>query len=118
MDLRDTTGDGPVRLTAEQVADLLETVYTANGRMAAEVDLILGSRAAVSPSTVDRFARLADELRPAAAARAELAALESDLLKAGTALWMRRRRTAAATASARVVHRCSAAQRWSGGQSA
>ena len=99
MDSRDTTGDGPVRLTGEQVADLLEKVYAANSRMAAEVDLILGSRAAVSQSTVDRFARL-------------VAALEPDLLMAGTSLWMRRRRAASTSASAR------AAQRWSGGQSA
>ncbi|WP_375502706.1 hypothetical protein [uncultured Jatrophihabitans sp.] len=111
MDLRDTTGHEPVRLTAEQVADLLETVYAANGRMAAEVELIVGSRTAVSQSTVDRLPRLADELGPGAAARAELAALESGLLMAGTSSWMRRRRTASATASAR------AAQRWSGGQS-
>ena len=111
MDFRDTDQAGPVRISAEQVADLLETVYAANGRMASEVDLILGSRAAVSQATVDRFARLADELRPGAAARAALAAIDPDLLMAGTSLWMRRRRETG-TAGAR------AAVRWSGGRSA
>ena len=112
MDLRDINQARPVRISTARVADLLETVYAANGRMASEVDLILGSRAAVSQATVERFVRLADELRPGAAARAELAQLDPDLLMAGTSLWMRRRRGTTRTASAR------AAARWSGGQSA
>lgn len=113
IDPTDTTGHADcARLTAEQVADLLETVHAANGRIACEVDLIFGSRAAVGQHTVDRFTRLAIELRPGAAARAELAALNSDLLMAGTSLWMPRRRTSAASANAR------AAQRWGGRQTA
>lgn len=99
--------------TPEQVADLIQEVYEANGLLADEVDCILGSRAAVSDATIDRFTRLADRLRPGAAARAHLADLDSSLLMAGTSVWMvRRRQGAACSASGR------AALRWSGEESA
>lgn len=98
--------------TVEQVADLLDVVYQANGRMAAEVDRIIGSRAAVSQATIDRFTRLAADLRPGARARAELSDLDPDLLLAGTSVWMACRRARADSASGR------ADARWSGGLSA
>ena len=98
--------------TVEQVADLLDAVYQANGRMAAEVDRIIGSRAAVSQATIDRFTRLAADLRPGARARAELSDLDPDLLLAGTSVCMARRRARADSASGR------AEARWSGGLSA
>lgn len=77
--------------TAEQVADLLEAVADANGWMAIELDGILSSRATVSQATVDRFSRLAEQLRPGASARARLSNLDPDLLLAATSLWMSRR---------------------------
>lgn len=78
--------------TAEQVADLLEAVADANGWMAIELDGILSARATVSQATVDRFSRLAEQLRPGASARARLSNLDPDLLLAATSLWMSRRR--------------------------
>lgn len=95
--------------TAEQVADLLEAVADANGWMAIELDGILSSRAAVSQATVDRFSRLAEQLRPGASARARLSKLDPDLLLAATSLWMSRRQpvqSAAARARSRWTTRC------------
>gem|GEM_PF-5231954 len=87
--------------TAEQVADLLEAVADANGWMAIELDGILSARTTVSQATVDRFSRLAEQLRPGASARARLSNLDPDLLLAATSLWMSRRRPAqSATARA------------------
>lgn len=94
--------------TAEQVADLLDVVSEANGRIAAEVDRIVGSRAAVSQGTVDRLTYLADELRPGAAARTQLSALDPSLLLAGTSVWLKRRRRRKDSAAAR------AQTRWAG----
>ncbi len=79
--------------TAEQVADLLEAVADANGWMAAESAEsggILSSRATVSQVTVDRFSRLAEQLRPGASARARLSNLDPDVLLAATSLWLSR----------------------------
>lgn len=76
--------------TAEQVADLLEAVADANGWMAIELDGTLSSRAAVSQATVDRFSRLAEQLRPGASARARLSNLDPGLLLAATSVWMSR----------------------------
>ena len=95
--------------TAEQVADLLEAVADANGWMAAELDGILRSRAAVSQATVDRFSRLAEQLRPGASARARLSNLDPDLLLRATSLWMSRCQpvqSAAARAQTRWTTRC------------
>ncbi len=91
--------------TAEEVADLLDVVSGANGRIAAEVDRIVGSRAAVSQVTVDRLTQLADHVRPAAAARTQLSALDPSLLLAGTSVWLERRRTRADSAAARAQAR-------------
>ena len=94
--------------TAEQVADLLEAVADANGWMAIELDGILSSRATVSQATVDRFSRLAEQLRPGASARARLSKLDPDLLLAATSLWMSRRQpvqSAAARAQSRWTTR-------------
>ena len=99
--------------TVEQVADLLDEVDAANGLLADEMDRILGSRAAVSQSTIDRFTRLADQLRPGARARAQLSDLDPSRVLAGTKIWMARNRERSAdTASDR------AASRWSGEASA
>ena len=95
--------------TVEEVADLLDEVYAANGLLADEMDRILGSRAAVSQSTIDRFTRLADQLRPGARARAQLSGLDPSRVLAGTKVWMARNRERSAySASGR------AASRWSG----
>jgi hypothetical protein len=95
--------------TFEQVADLLDEVYAANGLLADEMDRILGSRAAVSQSTIDRFTRLADQLRPGARARAQLSGLDPSRVLAGTKVWMARNRERSVnSASGR------AASRWSG----
>jgi hypothetical protein len=95
--------------TLEQVADLLDEVYAANGLLADEMDRILGSRAAVSQSTIDRFTRLADKLRPGARARAQLSRLDPSRVLTGTKVWIaRNRERSAKSASGR------AASRWSG----
>ena len=94
--------------TAEQVADLLEAVADANGWMAIELDGILSSRAAVIQATVDRFSRLAEQLRPGASAWARLSNLNPGLLLAATSLWMSRRQpvqSAAARAQSRWTTR-------------
>ena len=80
--------------TPKDVADLLDVVAQANSRLTSEVDRLLGSRAAVSGTTVERPLRLADDLRPGAAARAELSALadlDTDMLLAGMSEWLLRR---------------------------
>lgn len=97
------------------VVDLLNTVYQANERMAVELDRLTASRSSVSDADVQAFLRLADELRPGAAARARLAELDNDLQVAGAAEWIARHRqhhpgarlvpTAAGPASRRAVHR-------------
>jgi len=105
----------PIRdhCSIEQVADLLDELYAANGLLAVEMDRTLGSRAAVSQATIDRFTHLADELRPGARARAELSDLDPSRVLAGTRVWLaRNRERAAATVSGR------AASRWSGEASA
>jgi hypothetical protein len=95
--------------TVEQVADLLDEVYAANGLLAEEVDRIIGSRAAVSQATVERFARLAEQLRGGAQARATLSALDPALLLAGASAWTARRHARDSATAARR-----AAARWSG----
>ena len=77
----------PTREQIEQVVALLEVVYQANGRMAAELDRLAASRASVTG-----LLRLADDLRPGAAARARLAELRQDVQVAGAAEWIARRR--------------------------
>jgi hypothetical protein len=99
--------------SAAQVADLLDAVAAANGRIAAEADRIARSRAATSLTTVDRLTRLADDLRPAARARVQLSLLDPELLLAGTSVWLTRRRTQpTGTTTASAAGR--AAARWSG----
>ena len=89
--------------TPKDVADLLDVVARANSRLTSEVDRLLGSRAAVSGTTVDRLLRLADDLRPGAAARTELSALadlDTDVLLAGMSEWLLRRRCPSTAARA------------------
>ncbi len=92
----------PGGTTAEQVADLLDVVSAANGRIAAEAARIVNSRAAVSRATVQRLTQLADQLRPAAAARMQLSALGPSLLLAGTSVRLERRRQRTDSAAARA----------------
>jgi hypothetical protein len=98
---------------AGQVADLLDTVHEANARIAAEIDRVIGCRAAVSQTTIDRFIRLAAQLSPGNRARAALSELDPDLLLAGVSVWTARRR--ARTDSAAITR---AERRWSTGMSA
>ena len=89
--------------TPKDVADVLDVVAQANSRLTSEVDRLLGSRAAVSGTTVDRLLRLADDLRPGAAARTELSALtdlDTDVLLAGMSEWLLRRRCPSTAARA------------------
>ncbi len=89
--------------TPKDIADLLDVVAQANSRLTSEVDRLLGSRAAVSGTTVDRLLRLADDLRPGAAARTELSALadlDTDVLLAGMSEWLLRRRCPSTAARA------------------
>ena len=82
----------PTREQIDHVVALLEVVYQANGRMAAELDRLASSRASVSEASVTGLLRLAEDLRPGAAARAHLAELEQDVQVAGAAEWIARRR--------------------------
>lgn len=82
----------PTREQIEHVVALLEVVYQANGLMAAELDRLASSRASVSEASVTGLLRLAEDLRPGAAARAHLAELEQDVQVAGAAEWIARRR--------------------------
>ena len=80
------------RAQIEHVVALLEVVYRANGLLAAELDRLASSRASVSDASVTGLLRLAEDLRPGAAARAHLAALDPELQVAGAAEWIARRR--------------------------
>jgi hypothetical protein len=82
----------PTREQIEHVVALLEVVYQANGRMAAELDRLAASRASVSDASVTVLLRLAEDLRPGAAARERLAELEQEVQVAGAAEWIARRR--------------------------
>ncbi len=88
--------------SAEDVADLLELLAAANGRLRAELAALADSPAAVSQTTVGRLDALITQMRPAARVRAELAAIDHELLLAGAAVWVRRqgRPSAAARAAA------------------
>lgn len=90
-------------VTADAVADLLEVLAAANGRLRLELAALVDSPAAVSQVTVGRLESLATQMRPAAQVRAELAAVDHELLLAGTAVWVRRqgRPSASARAAAR-----------------
>jgi hypothetical protein len=76
----------------ELVVDLIEVVYQANGRMAAALDRLTASRASVSDACIEAFLRLAEDLRPGAAARARLACVDNETQIAGAAAWIARRR--------------------------
>jgi len=88
----DRGSTAPTCEQVEHVVALLEVVYQANGRLAAELDRLAWSRASVSEASVTGLLRLAEDLRPGAAARAHLAALEQDVQVAGAAEWIARRR--------------------------
>jgi hypothetical protein len=88
----DLRSSAPTHAQIEHVVALLEVVYQANGRMAAELDRLAASRASVSEASVTRLLRLAEDLRPGAAARAHLAALDQEVQVAGAAEWIARRR--------------------------
>ncbi len=90
--------------TVEQVADLLDEAYAASGLLAYGMDRILRSRAAVNQSTIDRFTRLADQLRPGSGARAQLSEIDPSRVLAGTRLWLgRNRQRSANSPSARAA---------------
>jgi hypothetical protein len=88
----DRGSSAPTREQIEHVVALLEVVYQANGRMAAELDRLASSRTSVSEASVTGLLRLAEDLRPGAAARTQLAALDQELQVAGAAEWIARRR--------------------------
>jgi hypothetical protein len=81
----------PDRDQVELVVELLDIVYLANGRMAAELDRLSASRASVSEASIEQFLRLAEDLRPGAAARLQLGRLDNDTQIAGAAAWIARR---------------------------
>jgi len=80
------------RTQIEHVVALLEVVYRANGLLADELDRLASSRASVSDASVAGLLRLAEDLRPGAAARAQLAAFDPEVQVAGAAEWIARRR--------------------------
>ena len=76
----------------EQGVALLEVVYHANGLLAAELDRLASSRASVSDASVTGLLGLAEDLRPGAAARSQLAAFDAEVQVAGAEEWIARRR--------------------------
>jgi hypothetical protein len=89
-----------VATTPKDLADLLDVIAQATCRLTSEVDRLQGRRAAVRGTTVERLVRLADDLRPGAAARAELpvlADLDTDVLLAGMSESLLRRRSPGGT---------------------
>jgi hypothetical protein len=88
----DRRSTAPTRAQIEHVVALLEVVYQANGRLADELDRLAASRASVSEASVTRLLRLAEDLRPGAAARADLAELDQEVQVAGAEEWIARRR--------------------------
>lgn len=105
MAARGTAREATDGLDSERVADLLEVLHVANGLMGAEIDRLLGSRASVSPATVECLGRLAAELRPGAAAKARLAAIDLEVLLAGARVWHDRLRVGPDCASSRGAAR-------------
>lgn len=93
-------------LSDEQIADLLATVAGAGEVFSGEVRS-LARQGGVNQATVDRLARLAEQVRCGARARARLATVDPADLLAGTAVWIERRRPLTANARAR------ASARWS-----
>jgi hypothetical protein len=92
--------------TINEVADLLDAVADASRRVAAEVDRLAVSDIPISQATVDRLARLAEQVRPGARARVRLSQLEPALLLAGTSVWLNRwRRPESLSATARAQAR-------------
>jgi hypothetical protein len=89
---RDRDSAARTREQIDHVVALLKVMYQANGRLAAELDRLASSRASVSDASVTGLLRLADDLRPGAAARAHLAELDRDVQVAGAAEWIARRR--------------------------
>lgn len=77
--------------SADDVADLIQEVYVANGLLAHEVERIRGAHTSVDHATIERLSRMTDTLRPGAAARARLSELDAQLVLAGTAIWVSRR---------------------------
>jgi hypothetical protein len=91
-----------VATNPKDVADLLDVIAQANSRLTCEVDRLLGTRAAVSCTMVERLLRLAGDLRLGADARAELsvlADLDTDVVLAGMSEWLLRRRSPGTTAT-------------------
>jgi hypothetical protein len=82
-------------LSPDGVADALERLWAAGRAVADELDRIGASRALVSAATLAGLEAALANLRPAVGMRAQLAHLEPGLLRAGTAVWARRRGTAA-----------------------
>lgn len=98
--------DAPV--SAGDVADRIEIVARADQALADELDWIGGCRAPVCSETVARLDALLGRLRDGADVRGELTSLDPAVLRAGAALWVRRRASAAgppaAGAATAVAH--------------
>jgi hypothetical protein len=75
-----------------RVADLLDAVHEANARIAAATDCAVGSWAAASQFTADRFSRRAAQPTSGDRAREALSVLDPELLLAGVSVWLTRRR--------------------------
>ena len=76
---------------AERVADQLATVAWASWQLAQHAGQIFAHGAVVSEAALAGLEELLAVLRPAAQVRAELAALDPDLLAAGARVWRTRR---------------------------
>ncbi len=87
--------DDGVPVSAGDVADRVEIVARADQALADELDWIGGRRAPVCSETVARLDALLGRLRNGADVRGELASLDPAVLRAGAALWVRRRASAA-----------------------
>lgn len=79
-------------LEVENAVALLDIVYRADVLFADELDRLASSRASVSDASVTGLLRLAEDLRPGAAAHAQLAAFDPEVQVAGATEWIARRR--------------------------
>ena len=99
------------RADSEHIADQFQLLTDASCWLTSELDHIMTCRALLSQVTVNRLVALGEQMRPAAAARDQLARIEPDRLFAGGAVWLARQSPAMVKESAAAR----AARVWVGG---
>ena len=96
---------------SERIADQFEVLAQASCWLRSELEHIMTCRTLLSQVTVNRLVALGERIRPAAAAREQLAGIEPARLYAGGAVWLARQPPPMLQESAAVR----AARAWIGG---